>query len=95
MKALGLKVVDSKNWKFADIDDDSAAAATDSPAKASGKKRGRPKKTNNGDSGSPIVKRQKKDKEDIKVQVKQEGEAQAEDQAGETNAEGTEVAEDK
>ena len=60
MKSLGLKIVDAKNWKFVDADDDTAAsagpatpgAATPAPTP---KKRGRPKK----DDSSPQAKRKK------------------------------------
>lgn len=90
MKAFGLKVVDSKNWKFADDDKDEAPAGPGTPAKP-GKKRGRAKKGETGES--PDTKRQKveainKSQEDAEPEVKQEVDA------GEKGAEVGEV-EDK
>lgn len=82
MKAFDLKIIDSKNWKFADVNDEAPASSTAAPPKTPSKKRGRPKKNGTATVDSPEEKRQKVDtakKGEEEAKVKQEAEAEAED----------------
>jgi hypothetical protein len=92
MKAFNLKVVDAKNWKFADADDDEATAATAGPIPPTtpGKKRGRPKKDDSPDAKREKVATLKKNgpaEGDIKKDKILEDEAKQDDEAAEAEGE--------